>query len=176
HGRQTSLAAWADAAIPVSAACLDVALDHLPKPKATFALGLDRPLYLSVHSATARLAPEGGALIHAAKYLPPGQGDSPETVERELESLLDLIQPGWRKATTYRRFLPDLTVMNAVATASQHGTRRRPGPQVSDVPGLFVVGDWVGGEGLLVDASLASAKQAAELIAAESPASLAATT
>jgi phytoene dehydrogenase-like protein len=147
----------------------------LPKPKATFALGLDRPLYLSVHSATARLAPEGGALIHVAKYLPPDHDDSHETVERELESLLDLIQPGWREATSYRRFLPDMTVMNAVATVSQHGTKRRPGPQVDDVPGLLVVGDWVGGEGLLVDASLASAKQAAELIAAELPVGLAAT-
>jgi pyruvate/2-oxoglutarate dehydrogenase complex dihydrolipoamide dehydrogenase (E3) component len=34
------------------------------------------------------------------------------------------------------------------------------------VPGLYVVGDWVGAEGLLVDASLASARRAAELIAA----------
>ncbi|HSE98125.1 MAG TPA: NAD(P)/FAD-dependent oxidoreductase, partial [Blastocatellia bacterium] len=51
----TSLAKWADEAIAVKAACLDLALGHLPEPRATFALGIDRPLYLSVHSAAARL-------------------------------------------------------------------------------------------------------------------------
>lgn len=174
QGRQTSLAKWADQSIAVKAACLDVALKYLPKPKATFALGLDRPLYLSVHSATARLAPEGGAMIHAAKYLPPDHDDSPGAVERELEGLLDLVQPGWRDVVVYRRFLPDMIVMNAIATARHQGTKGRPGPRVSDVPGLFVAGDWVGDEGLLVDASLASAQQAAELIAAELPVGLAA--
>ena len=37
----------------------------------------------------------------------------------------------------------------------------RPGPRVPDAPGVFVVGDWVGGEGMLLDASLASAERAA---------------
>jgi phytoene dehydrogenase-like protein len=174
HGQQSSLARWADEATPVKAACLDVALEYLPKPKATFALGIDRPLYLSVHSATARLAPEGGAMIHVAKYLPPDHDDSPNAVERELEGLLDLVQPGWREAVVYRRFLPDMIVMNDTAMARRDGTKGRPGPQVGDVPGLFVVGDWVGSEGLLVDASLASARRAAELLAAEVPVSLAA--
>lgn len=163
---QTSLARWSTESIPVRAACLDLALSHLPKPKATFALGIDRPHYLSVHSAAARLAPEGSALIHAAKYLPPDHNDSSESVEQELEDLLDLVQPGWRDAVVYRRFLPDMIVMNALPLASLGGTRGRPGPQVIDVPGLFVAGDWVGEEGLLVDASLASARRAAELIAA----------
>ena len=173
--RQTSLASWADKAIPVRAACLDLALSHLPKPKATFALGIDRPHYLSVHSAAARLAPEGSAMICAAKYLPPDHNDSSESVERELERLVDLIQPGWREVVVQRRFLPDMVVMNALPLASLEGTRGRPGPQVVDVPGLFVVGDWVGEEGLLVDASLASARRAAELIAASQTVSVAAT-
>ena len=163
-----SLAQWADEAVPVKAACLDIALSRLPVPRATFALGIDRPLYLSVHSAAARLAPEGAALIHAAKYLAPEHDESSESVERELERLLDLIQPGWRDALVYRRFLPDMMVMNALPLARLDGARGRPSPQVTEVPGLYVVGDWVGAEGLLVDASLASAKQAAEMIAARS--------
>lgn len=172
RGRQTQIARWADEAIPVKAAALDIALRYLPKSKATFALGVDRPLYLSVHSATARLAPEGGAMIHVAKYLAPESEDSNETIERELEGLLDLVQPGWRAALAHRRFLPDLVVANALPLAERGGAR--PGPQVSDVPGLFVVGDWVGKEGMLVDTSLASAKQAAELIAGTQPVRLAA--
>ena len=166
---QTSIKRWADRAIPVRAACLDVALSRLPKEGATFALGIDRPLYLSVHSAAARLAPEGCALIQTAKYLPPDDQDSTETIERELEELLDLVQPGWREVIVHRRFLPDMIVMNAMPLARADGTRGRPGPEVADVPGLYVVGDWVGDEGLLVDASLASARKAAELIGASHP-------
>lgn len=161
----TSLARWADESIAVKAACLDIALNRLPVSKATFALGIDRPLYLSVHSATAKLAPEGGALIQVAKYLPPDHSDSSDAVEGELEGLLDLIQPDWRDELAYRRFLPDMIVINALPLASRNGTRGRPSPEVAEVPGLFVAGDWVGAEGMLVDASLASAKQAAEMIA-----------
>jgi phytoene dehydrogenase-like protein len=172
---QTSLKRWSDEAIPVRAACLDLALSRLPKPKSTFALEIDRPLYLSVHSAPARLAPEGCALIQTAKYLPTDHQDSAEHVERELESLVDLVQPGWRDAVVYRRFLPDMIVMNAIPLATGGGTSGRPSPEVADVPGLYIAGDWVGTEGLLADASLASAKQAAQLISAARALSVAAT-
>ncbi|MGB7638396.1 MAG: hypothetical protein WBL88_12590, partial [Nitrososphaeraceae archaeon] len=64
---------------PVRLVCLDVALSSLPDEDALFALGVDRPLYFSVHSAYAKLAPKGGALIHIAKYL----GTSIEPKPRE---------------------------------------------------------------------------------------------
>src|SRR5262245_36417501 len=41
---ETVLSEWAKTAIPVRAACLDVALKNLPEPRALFALGIDRPL------------------------------------------------------------------------------------------------------------------------------------
>ncbi|MEK6286264.1 MAG: FAD-dependent oxidoreductase [Acidobacteriota bacterium] len=102
---RTSMARWADQAVPVRAACLDVGLSRLPIPKATFALGIDRPLYLSVHSAVARLAPDGCALIQVAMYLPPDHADSKESVERELEGLLDLVQPLARRSLQDWAFL-----------------------------------------------------------------------
>lgn len=171
---ETSLAKWAEQSIAARASCLDLALERLPNPKATFALGLDRPLYLSVHSAAARLAPEGSALIHLAKYLSPDDEQSLEAVERELEELMDDVQPGWRKVIVYRRFLPDMVAMNRIPLVSDGGTESRPGPEVEDVPGLYVAGDWVGSEGLLADASLASARQAARMAAAFNPAKMAA--
>jgi phytoene dehydrogenase-like protein len=174
RGRETSLARWADEMVAVRAACLDVSLKHLPRPKVTFSLGIDRPLYLSVHSATARLAPEGGALIQVAKYLPAEHSESAGDDRRELEELLDLVQPGWRESVVNSRFLPDMIVMNAIATVGLKGAKGRPSPEVPDVPGLFIAGDWVGPEGLLADASLASAKQAAELIASKRNVSVAA--
>jgi phytoene dehydrogenase-like protein len=153
----------ATAATPVRAACLDVGLSHLPRPRATFALGIDEPLYCSVHSAVARLAPEGGALIHVARYL---GADTPEptAVERQLEGVLDRLQPGWRDVVVERRFLPQMAAASALVTAASGGIAARPGPAVPEAPNLYVAGDWIGAEGWLADASLASARALAHLV------------
>jgi phytoene dehydrogenase-like protein len=163
-----TLGAWAKKCKPVRAACLDVGLSRLPVPSASFALGVDEPLYLSVHSARARLAPGGAAMIHVAQYLASGENDS-KAIEKRLESLLDLIQPGWREVVVERRYLPNMTVTHALVTAADGGTAGRPGPQVPGTTDLFVAGDWVGAEGMLVDASFASARRAAELIVQAAP-------
>jgi phytoene dehydrogenase-like protein len=161
-GEQTALGQWARTAIPVKAACLDVALARLPQPQATFALGIDQPLYFSVHSAVAKLAPAGNAVIHAAKYLGSENAADPKAVEGELEAMFDLVQPGWRDLVLERRFLPAMTVSHALVTAEQGGYGGRPDVAVPGIEGLYVAGDWVGTEGLLADASMASGKRAAE--------------
>jgi phytoene dehydrogenase-like protein len=160
---QSTLRRWSAASIPVKAACLDLALSRLPQPRATFALGIDRPLYLSVHSAVAKLGPTGQFVIHVAKYLG-ADGSNPKADERELEGLMDLVQTGWRTSVVQRRFLPDMLVAHALPSAAVGGLAGRPGPAVPDAEGLYVVGDWVGPNGMLADASLASAKQAANLL------------
>ena len=159
---------------PVIATCLDVALSSLPQPKPTFAVGIDRPLYYSVHSAWAQLTPKGGALIHVAKYRKSGSALDEEIEstgsrrtptaaadETELESVLDEMQPGWRERVVHRRFLPSMTVSNALV---------RPGvarpSAVTSIKGLYLAGDWVGDEGILCDAVLASARSAAKAILA----------
>ena len=162
----TSLAPWRDAAAPVFMASLDLGLSRLPRPRALFALGIDRPVYFSVHSATARLAPAGGALVHAAMYLGARASSRAEDVRAELEALVDLVQPGWREAVVHARFLPRLLVAHGLPSAAQGGAEGRPGAVVSDVPRLFIAGDWVGPTGLLADASLASARQAADAVLA----------
>ena len=139
---------------PIRAACLDVAVERLPEPDANFCLGIDEPLYFSVHSATARLAPAGGAMMHVARYLAPG-----ESVDATpLEAFLDRLQPGWREVVVERRFLPQMTVSHAIVP---------PGGRGIDVglPGIekvFITGDWVGPTGMLADAALASARRVAE--------------
>lgn len=159
-----ALSEWAESAIPVKAACLDVALTRLPRPRNTFALGIDRPLYLSVHSAVAKLAPSGGATVNVGKYLSPDATSDAKSDERELEALLDIIQPGWRDVVVHRRFLPSLVVSHALVTAAAGGNTGRPGPLVPDVANLYVIGDWVGPDGLLADVGLASARRAAQLL------------
>ncbi len=158
-----ALAKYAKAAIPVRAACLDVALTRLPHPHARFGLGIDQPYYFSVHSATANLAPNDGAMIHVAKYRHTDARDDAQAIEQELEQVFDLLQPGWRDVVMDRRFLPRMTVTNALVTAG--GLAERPSPAVAGLDGLYVAGDWVGAEGQLADASFASGKAAAEMIA-----------
>jgi phytoene dehydrogenase-like protein len=158
-----ALRQWAAEALPITAACLDLGLRRLPRPAVGVAFGIDQPLYFSVHSVNARLAPEGCALAHVAKYQGPGPSD-PEAELAELEAWMDLLQPGWREVVVERRFLPRMTVSNAVVTATAGGPSGRPGPEVPGLPGLYVAGDWVGPAGMLADASLASARLASERI------------
>ncbi|HEX6541874.1 MAG TPA: FAD-dependent oxidoreductase [Ktedonobacterales bacterium] len=163
-GTEQMLSHWAAEALSIEAACLDVGLRMLAHSGDTYVLGIDRPLYLSVHSRSARLAPEGGALIHVARYLRPGERPDPTTSRRELEKLLDQAQPGWREHVVTERFMPHLRVSNAIVTASAGGMAGRPGCEVPSIRNLYIAGDWVGPQGLLSDASLASAKQAVQRI------------
>jgi phytoene dehydrogenase-like protein len=160
---RTVLDRWTQDATPVRAACLDLALDALPAPRSTFGLGIDAPLYFSVHSAVANLTPGHGALVHVAKYLDPAIAPDATRDLADLERFTDLLQPGWRDHVVHRRFLPHVTVSHALVTARGGGLAGRPGPAVDGAPGLYVAGDWVGSEGMLADASFASARRAAEL-------------
>ncbi len=161
-----TLAGWASGSTPVQAAALDIALSRAPRPRQNCSIGIDRPLYFSIHTAAARLAPDGGAVIHALMYLPPAGDHNYIAIERELEWLVDQLQPGWRDLLVHRRFLPHVTVSNAFVTAAGGGLPGRPGPAVPGEPGLFVAGDWVGPTGMLTDAALASGMAAGRLAAA----------
>ena len=160
-----SLSEAAARAFPVRAASLDVALRRLPRPDATFALGFDRPLYFSVHSSSARLAPRGGALVHASMYLGEDTPTDAAAIERELVGFLDDLQPGWTTEAVVRRFVPTFIVAGALVAAAHGGLRGRPDVAVADAPGVFLAGDWVGPEGQLADAALASARRATDAIA-----------
>jgi phytoene dehydrogenase-like protein len=157
------LRCWASEAVPVRAAVLDVVLTSLPNPAGRFALGFDQPTYLSVHSAVAKLTDEGRALVTTAWYRRPEEGESDAEIEAGLERSLDIVQPGWRDALLFRRFLPDLTVTSDYVRAATAGLECRPGPEIPGVPGLFVAGDWVGPEGMLGDASVSSGARAGQL-------------
>ena len=139
----------------VTASCLDIALSKLPQPRNTFALGIDTPLYFSVHSAWAQLTPKGGGLLHVAKY---GEGR-----EEELEAVVDEMQPGWRDLVVHRRFLPAMVVSNTLVQPEGKSQRMRA---TTGVRGLYVAGDWVDEGGILSDAAFASAKAAAKAILA----------
>ncbi|MFZ0253875.1 MAG: hypothetical protein WAL28_08750, partial [Nitrososphaeraceae archaeon] len=128
------------------------------------AYGLDEPIYLSTHSAFAQLSPQRGSLIHAMKYLGTSIQSNPTKDREELENLMDRLQPGWRKFVIKERFLPNMIVYNALVTAEEGGTYGRPDVKIPGMENIYIVGDWVGPLGLLVDTSISSAKRAAEHI------------
>jgi phytoene dehydrogenase-like protein len=145
---------------PIRVASLDVALRSLPKTNATVAFGVDAPLYFSVHSAVAALAPAGGAMIHVSKYLRPGESAGRD-VEHELEALMDTMQPGWRDRLVSRQYLPSLTVAHTELTAAIGGVNGRPSSRLPAFDNVWIAGDWVGAHGQLSDAAAASASDAA---------------
>ncbi len=163
NGEHAALCRWTQEAVPSYVACLDVALRRAPEPRHLGVLSTERPLYMVVHSASARLAPEGGALIHTIRYLTPGESPDPKAIEQELEALLDRVQPGWRREIVERQFLPHMNATNAIVQARSGSQRGRPGPTVPGIRNLYVVGDWVGSAGQLAAAGLASARQAVHL-------------
>lgn len=169
RGAARSLLETAGASLPedgapkVRLAALDVALSRLPRPEQRFVLGIDRPYYLSVHSTVAKVAPEGGALIHVGKYLPSEETD-PEADRAELEALLERAQPGYRSVLVEARYLPHMNAAERLDVASLGGADGRPGPTVPDLPGVFLAGDWVRGASWLADASVGTGARAAETV------------
>lgn len=161
-----------EALLPARLACLDVALSHLPEPRYPVVQDLEGPRFLSAQSAYAQIAPPGGALIHTFKQLDPRHLSDPREDERDLENLLDTVQPGWRDALVRRVYLPHIEAVGMLPTVHSHGYAGRPGPQVPGLDNLYLAGDWIG-EGFLSDTSFDSARQAAQLVLQKEVASMA---
>jgi phytoene dehydrogenase-like protein len=152
-GRSDSLAATADAAIPVHGACLDVGVRQLTTSSRRFVLGVDRSTYASVHTPSARLA-EQGHVMHLMHYEPRDGVD----VE-DLEALADELQPGWREHEMVRQ-IGRRRVVAFDRPQPGTGLPGRPAAAVDDLPGVFVAGDWVGSTDLLGTAAIASGRAA----------------
>lgn len=150
-------------AVPSAAACLDLALERLPRPEVLFALGFDQPTYYSVHSASTRLGPPGKVLLHAARYLAPGEQLRRAEAEAGLEQMMDLLQLGWRGLELRRQLLPQMVVQDSLPVAG----KSRPGIGAACIEGLRLAGDWVESTALLADAAAESAARAAKELLAE---------
>jgi phytoene dehydrogenase-like protein len=159
---------WAAAAQPVHASALDLGLRSLPVPRRRLCFAVDEPLYLSTHTPSAKLAAQGGEVVHLLRYgdadaCSPGSDTSGADARREMEGLLDDAQPGWRSQVAAERFSRRLVVAHDRPTPSRGPLNNRPGPAIPDCQNIFVAGDWVGSRGLLGDAALASGHDAALL-------------
>ena len=95
------------------------------------------------------------------KYLDSSAQSNPRQDKIEIEEILDMVQPGWRKMVVWQRFLPNMIASNTVIYDSDEFMENRPNIQVPGVDNLYIIGDWVGPNGMLADASFASAKAVA---------------
>ena len=132
----------------VEISVLDLGLESLPRRMRRFALGVDEPTYLSRHSTPDH---RDGVLLSLAGYA--------RQPRQALEELADAVQPGWRDRATLERFLPRMVAVSAMSTPAGGGLAGRPA--VDRGEGLYLAGDWIGPEGWLVDAALASGAAAA---------------
>lgn len=143
---------------PAEAACLDLGIRGAPPHP--LALGLDVPIYASLHSSPGGRAPSGHSAVAVAEYL--GRGVEPSSERLEAFAATTGIAAG---SIVTRRYLHRMVACTAIPVASQGGLAGRPDVDVlarsADRPGVFVAGDWVGPEGHLADAVLASARAAA---------------
>jgi len=158
-----TLSSWADGAIPVVAACFDIALDRPARGASSVVFGVDDPTYLTVHSTAAKLTPAGSSLIHLLRYGPDVDTHADldgSTHRAQLEQLLDLAQPGWRDHLVEARFSRRLVVAQ---------DRPRPGTplptslaagRVPECPTVFVAGDWLTDDAMLADAAISSGRRA----------------
>jgi hypothetical protein len=103
------------------------------------------------------------------KYLDSSVALNPVQDKMELEELLDMVQPGWRKMVVRQRFLPNMIASNTFLNKNNNKDimDNRLDIQVPGVDNLYIIGDWVGPEGMLVDTSFASAKAVALKILSE---------
>ncbi len=153
----TALRTWKEQAVEVTAACLDVALRRLSKPKQQFAYGIDQTVLYSNYSRAAYLSDDGAQVISLVKYQ--GKDADPDKDLRELEGVLDLMQPGWREQLIVKQYLPRMTVCHDF----MHMQRlENPGPSVPEIQGLYVAGEWASHGEVLVDAATASARRAVQ--------------
>ena len=142
------------------ATCLDLGLGTSPDIPVLFST--DAPLYFSTHMPPARLGPAGMTVVQVAKYLAPDESPSPEVGARELwdHARAAGVERGG-DAVLASRYLHEMTVTYGIPQARLSGLDGRPSVAVAGMPGVFLAGDWVGREGMLADAAMASARHAA---------------
>lgn len=145
---------WLKQGRPVTAACLDLGLSAVPDPG--YVLSADEPLIGVVQSPPARQAPEGHAVVAVIRYGASNAAADRLSLDRHTARIG--VNEGDIRAS---RFLARMTVAGSTPRASDGGLRGRPRVTDSGQPGVYIAGDWVGPEGLLADASIASGHAAA---------------
>ena len=148
---------WSGLGQASTVACLDLGASRVPSSPIVF--GIERPLYLSTHCPPGDLAPPGHAVVHLMRY-------GATTADADRAELADLARRAGLDDDDIeeQRFLARMTVTHAVPVPGE-GLRGRPKIDSTGTTGVFIAADWVGPDGMLSDATLASAETAAHAAA-----------
>ncbi|SCM94835.1 Uncharacterized protein BWINRASL_02363 [Bacillus mycoides] len=156
---KTSLHIWSEQSLQVTAAALDIGLKRLPNPVHQFALGLDQPVFFTNQSRSATLSEDGSIVVSLIKYHNPMEEMNRSNYDKEqLEKTMELLHPNWEREVVVKQYFPKITVVHDFPHIGRGEIR---GPAISEMPGLYVAGDWAGHDELLADAAVASGKRAA---------------
>lgn len=145
---------WGDLGEPVVAACLDVGVRGIPSPG--YIMSTDDPVFASRQSPPARQAPPGDSVLALMRYGTRTAAEDRAQLDhyRRLAGVAD-------DAVAVERFLARMVVIGAMPLARNGGLQGRPTVTATGSRRVFMAGDWVGPDGLLADASLASGRDAA---------------
>ncbi|EJQ51137.1 hypothetical protein IEQ_02077 [Bacillus cereus BAG6X1-2] len=155
----TSLHRWSEQSVSVTVAALDIGLRRLINPTHQFVLGLDQPIFFTNQSRAAKLSGDGSIAVSLIRYhnLELEVNHIHEDKE-QLEKTMELLHPNWKREVVAKQYLPNITVVHDFP----HMDRvENPGPNIPEMPGVYVAGDWAGHDELLADAAVASGKRAA---------------
>ena len=155
----TSLQKWSEQSIQVTVAALDIGLKQLPNPLHHFAFGLDQPIFFTNQSRAAKLSEDGSIVVSLIKYHNPVLELNHIQEEKEqLENMMELLHPNWKREVVAQQYLPKITVVHDFPHIDRV---EKPGPNIPEMPGVYVAGDWAGHDEILADAAVASGKRAA---------------
>ncbi|WP_088294167.1 phytoene desaturase family protein [Bacillus mycoides] len=156
---RTSLYRWSEQSVPVTVAALDIGLRRLTNPTHHFALGLDQPIFFTNQSRAAKLSEDGSIVVSLIKYHNPVLELNHIQEEKEqLENMMELLHPNWKREVVAKQYLPKITVVHDFPHIDRV---EKPGPNIPEMPGVYVAGDWAGHDEILADAAVASGKRAA---------------
>ncbi|PFN18025.1 phytoene desaturase family protein [Bacillus cereus] len=155
----TRLYRWSEQSIPVTVAALDIGLRRLTNPTHQFALGLDQPIFFTNQSRAAKLSEDGSIVVSLIKYHNPLVEINHFADDKEhLEKTMELLHPNWEREVVAKQYLPKITVVHDFPHIDRVES---PGPNIPEMPGVYVAGDWAGHDEILADAAVASGKRAA---------------
>ncbi|GAA0315998.1 FAD-dependent oxidoreductase [Bacillus carboniphilus] len=133
---------------PVKGTSLDIVLKRDASYTHSFGFDTDSFLYYSNHSKAAHLSDQYD-VAHLFGY---------EGNQENMEVFLEKIVPNWRERKVFSRYLPKLTVSYGYPN---HATASIGEKAYQAIEGFYLAGDWCISEGLLADASVSSARNAA---------------
>ncbi|MED0989338.1 phytoene desaturase family protein [Bacillus nitratireducens] len=155
----TSLHRWSEQSVSVTVAALDIGLRRLINPTHQFALGLDQPIFFTNQSRAAKLSEDGAIVVSLIKYHNPMlEINHFHDDQEQLENTMELLHPNWKREVVAKQYLPKITVVHDFPHIERV---EKPGPNIPEMPGVYVAGDWAGHDEILADAAVASGKRAA---------------